>query len=199
MPSVPHSSALILRWARQLRSPDPELSRGLCFGLTVALAERARQRGLALTLIRWHVPDSPDFHDHWAVRWGPDHALDLSSAQFDPRAPLIIPLHRYPAGYIDRREYPAELLLQGLEGALWRGRHRGLFPLGWRLQVHWRLWRHDMQTRETAWKQRLKLTWQHIAGSLGICAQQWHHQLTLRVNQLEGRRPTSRNRFRHTA
>lgn len=177
---------LLLRLAARHRLRSLVHARGRCFSASLDLALDAHKRGLAVTLLRWRVTGQDDFVDHWAVRFDPERALDLSSVQFDPAGRLLQPIRMYPAQFLDCREYPASLFLPTYARvALHR---RGRLPLTFLSMVCTAMWRHDVGAalRRLGLQEAAEVSLRFVARRLVLGIERWRRKLERRERRLRG-------------
>jgi hypothetical protein len=116
---VPSASGKrLLRIAQALRARTPAQAKGFCYASTMEFSLAARQEGLHADVVVWSVRDDPDFLEHWAVLLGKDQVVDLTRQQVDGRNGVSFHVDDYPANFVRRRVYPAQLFLPGYEAQL---------------------------------------------------------------------------------
>ncbi len=108
----------LLRIAQALRARTAAQAKGFCFASTMEFSLAARQEGLHADVVVWSVRDDPDFLEHWAVLFGKDQVVDLTRLQVDGRHGVSFHVDDYPANFVRRRVYPAQLFLPGYEAQL---------------------------------------------------------------------------------
>jgi hypothetical protein len=134
----------LLRIAQALRARTPAQAKGFCYASTMEFSLAARHEGLHTDVVVWSVRDDPDFLEHWAVLLGKDQVVDLTRQQVDGRNGVSFHVDDYPANFVRRRAYPAQLFLPGYEAQLSTlERARGQQSVGQVCHWRWLMLRHD--------------------------------------------------------
>ena len=128
----------LLRLAASKAIHSPGKAYGQCLMTTLELACAARDIE-GLSLLRWQVTKDPDFHEHWALRFSVDDALDPTRIQVDGKRAVVKAIASYPANYFLGGEYPLNVFLKSPDaGAQER---RILKEPG---ALRWSIHRHDV-------------------------------------------------------
>jgi len=182
--------ATVLLLARKLRERDPRTAGGRCFGASLGFAGAAARKGIPVTLLRWTVLHDAHYSDHWAIRFNPQFAVDLTSVQFDAGGAILQRIDAYPPNYVAPRAYPFALFAASYAGSAPAQR----FPARVMWRFYWAMLAYDLR-RTYAQGRLLSLPWlclTRVRECFPLIAHSLHEWAYRRLAALDARIRTQR-------